>query len=87
MVVYLNTQSCRNEASDLSDLVTDIDIQLLTEKQLKVQGDEAQKAEMTPAGYILKSFPRKGRRGDGLAFLVKKSLEIHSCKTAILFDF
>ena len=54
---------------------------------MKEQGDEAQKTEMTPAGYILKSFPRKGRRGDGLAFLVKKSLEIHSYKTAILFDF
>ena len=55
----------------------DIDILLLTETWLKEHGDEAQKAEMTPAGYVLKSFPRKNRRGGGLAFLMKKSLEKH----------
>ena len=75
LMVYLNAQSCRNKASELNDLVTDhdIDIFLLTETWLKEQGDEAQKAEMTPAGYILKSFPRKNRRGGGLAFLMKKN--------------
>ena len=39
--------------SELNDLVTDHDIDtlLLTETWLKEQGDEAQKAEMTAAGY------------------------------------
>ena len=32
---------------------------------------------MTLAGYVLKSFPRKDRRGGGFAFLMKKSLEKH----------
>ena len=79
LMVYLNAQSCRNKASELNDLVIDHDIDtlLLTETWLKEQGDEAQKAEMTPAGYVLKSFHRKNRRGGGLAFLMKKSLEKH----------
>ena len=55
----------------------DIDILLLTETWLKEQGDEAQKAEMTPAGCVLQSFHRKNRRGGGLAFLMKNSLEKH----------
>ena len=54
-----------------------VGLPLLTETWLTEQGDEAQKAEMTPAGYILKSFPRKNRRGGGLAFLMKKSWERH----------
>ena len=75
-MIYLNAQSCRNKVSDLNDFVIDhdIDILLLTETWLKELGDEAQKAEMTPAGYVLKSFPRKNRRGGGLAFLMKKSM-------------
>ena len=74
-MVYLNAQSCRNKASELNDLVTDhdIDIFLLTEAWLKEQGGEAQKAEMTPAGCVLKSLPRKNRRGGALAFLMKKN--------------
>ena len=65
--------------SELNDLVTDHDIDtlLLTETWLKEQGGEAQKAEMTPAGCVLKSLPRKNRRGGGLAFLMKKSWERH----------
>ena len=64
LVVYLTAQSCRNKDSELNDLVTDhdIDMMLLTENWLKEQGDEAQKAEMMLAGYVLKSFPRKDRR-------------------------
>ena len=55
-MVYLNAQSCRNKASELNNLVTDhdIDILLLTETWLKEHGDEAQKAEMTPDAYVLK---------------------------------
>ena len=30
---------------------------------------------MTPTGCVLRSFPRKNKRGGGLAFLMKKSLE------------
>ena len=74
MVVYLNAQSCRNKMSELNDIVTnhEIDMKLLTETRLKEQGDEALKAEMTPAGFVLKSFPTNDRRRGGLAFLIKK---------------
>ena len=53
LMVYLNAKTCRNKSSELNDLVTDhdIDVLLLTETWLKEQGDEAQKAEMTAAGY------------------------------------
>ena len=76
-MVYLNAQSCQNKASALNDLVTDHDTDtlLLTETWLKERGVEAQKAEMTTAGYVLKSLPRKSRRGGSLAFLMKISLE------------
>ena len=74
MVVYLNAQSCRNKTFELNDIVTNhnIDMMLLTETRLKEQGDEALKAEMTPAGFVLKSFPTNDRRRGGLAFLIKK---------------
>ena len=87
LMVYLNAQSCCNKASQLSDLVTDheIDSLLLTETWLKEQDDETQKPEMTPAGYILKSFPRKDKCGGGLAFLINKVLgETRSYKTTFL---
>ena len=87
-MVYLNAQSCRNKASELNDLMTDpdTDILLLTKTWLKEQGDEAQKAEMTPAGHVLKSFPRNNRRGGGLVFLMKKSLEKHVVIKSLSFS-
>ena len=87
-MVYLNAQSCRHKASELNDLVTDhdIDVLLLTETWLTEQGNEAQKAEMTPADYVLKSFPRKNRRGGGFAFLMKKSLEKHVVIKSLSFS-
>ena len=61
MVVYLNAQSCRNKTFELNDIVTNhnIDMMLLTETRLKEQGDEALKAEMTLARYVLRHFLRK----------------------------
>ena len=74
--------------SELSSLVTDhdTDILLLTETWLKEHGNEAQKAQMTPAGYALKSFPRKARLGGDLAFLMKKSLEKHVVAKLLSFS-
>ena len=65
---------CRNNAFELSDLVTDRDLNilLLTETWLKELGGEAQKAEMTPSGYLLKSFCWKYGVGGGFAFLINK---------------
>ena len=67
----------------------DIDILLLTETWLKEHGDEAQKAEMAPTGYVRKTFPRKNRRGGRLALLMKKKKilgETRSHKIAVLLD-
>jgi len=74
--------------SELRNLVTDhdTDILLLTEMWLKQHGNEAQKAQMTPAGYALKSFPRKARLGGDLAFLMKKSLEKHVVTKLLSFS-
>ena len=74
LTVFLHAQLCRNNAFELSDLVTDRDLNilLLTETWLKELGDEAQKAEMTPSGYLLKSFCWEDEVGGGFAFLIKK---------------
>ena len=47
-----------------------IGILLMTETWLYAQGDETCIAEMTPRGYVLRSFPRTGSRGAGIAFIV-----------------
>ena len=41
---------------------------------------------MTPAGCVLKSFPRKDRREGSLVFLMKKSLEKHIVVKLIFFS-
>ena len=33
--------------------------------------DEAYFAEVTPQGYVLRSFPRAGSRGGGIAFILR----------------
>ena len=47
------------------------DTLLMTETWLYAQGDEACIAEMTPRGYALRSFPRTGSRGGGIASIVR----------------
>ena len=50
-----------------------MDIVLITETWLKTHGDEGRLHDMTPAGYIAKSFPRESRRG-GIAVVYNKCL-------------
>ena len=68
-VLYFNSQSCLQKASGIHEMILDdgIDILLMTETWLYAQGDEA---EITPRCYVLRSFPRTGSRGGGIALIV-----------------
>ena len=76
-----NVQSCRLIATDISEIITDndLDVLMLTETWL-YPNDEAYISAMTPHGYDCYSFPRgtiigsKPERGGGIAFIVKTAL-------------
>ena len=72
-VLYFNSQSCRQKANDIHEMILDdgTDTLLMTETWLYAQGDEACLAEMTHRGYVLRSFPRTGSRGRGIASIVR----------------
>ena len=62
-----------------------IDILFLTETWLTAKGDETKCADMCPAGYSAKSFPRLSR-GGGLAVIYRSSLQRYISVDAT-FDF
>ena len=63
-----------------------IDILFLTETWLTAKGDETKCADMCPAGYSAKSFPRLSR-GGGLAVIYRSSLQSYiSVDATIDFD-
>ena len=70
------SQSCRQKATDIHELIidNDADVLMLTETWLYPQGDEAYIAAMTPSGYDCHSFPRLGSRGGGIAFITRTDL-------------
>ena len=72
-VGYTNTQSSRNKAEQIKDIIedNDLDIFCLTETWLSHNGDDDKIANMTPYGYKTKSFPREGRRGGGIAVIYR----------------
>ena len=85
-VCLLNSQSCRNKASDLHDLViqNNIDILALTETWLSPgDKDNCVRSELTPDGYQLIDVPRGKGRGGGVGFLFKDSLIIKKQKVGV----
>ena len=76
-VACLNAQSVRTSTHDIRDLIVDekLDILFLTETWLYSSGDESCVADFTPTGYTTKSFPRKGRKGGGIAIVSKKEID------------
>ena len=73
-LLSFNSQSCRQIATDIYDLIVDnsIDVLMLTETWLYFHGDEAYIAAMTPAGYQVRSFPQAGSRGGGIGSTFQK---------------
>ena len=71
--------------TEIGDFLTDndIDILLLTEAWHKENGDEGKLADLTPAGYSIKSFPRRSR-GGGIAIVTK---DIIFCRMTFSTDF
>ena len=70
-VLCFNSQSCRQKASDIHEMILDdgIDILLMTETWLYAQGDKAYIVEMTPRGYVLRSFLEQVRGAEVLPSL------------------
>ena len=69
----INAQSCRQKTLAINNAVSDnkFDVTFFTETGLYSQGDEAYVAQMTPEGYFTKSFPREGKRGEGIAVTMR----------------
>ena len=75
-MLFLNIQSVRNKTIEVHDLIVDrqLDIIVLVETWLYDSGDETFITEMTPRGYICRSFPRAGRRGGGICVILRDTL-------------
>ncbi|XP_072037652.1 uncharacterized protein [Amphiura filiformis] len=82
-----NVQSCRQIATDISEIISDndLDILMLTETWLYAEGDEAYESAMTPHGYDSYSFPRSGKRGGGIAFIIRSALSKNVKFTALTY--
>ena len=80
-LLSFNSQSCRQIATDIYDLIVDnsIDVLMLTETWLYSDGDEAYIAAMTPAGYEFRSFPRTGSRGGGIGSTFQNTFQKFHC--------
>ncbi|WP_293703032.1 hypothetical protein, partial [Thiolapillus sp.] len=80
-LLSFNSQSCRQIATDIYDLIVDnsIDVLMLTETWLYSNGDEAYIAAMTPAGYEFRSFPRTGSRGGGIGSTFQNTFQKFHC--------
>ena len=74
--MFLNAQSVRNKALDISDYImqTNVDLVFLCETWLRPVGDEADCAALNPPSSCLKSLPRQSGTGGGLAVLHRTSL-------------
>ena len=72
LIGHQNCRSCTKKVSEIKDLTFEenIDIMFLTETWLH-KGDEKLVEPIKPPGYYFRSFPRIGRRGGGIAFLMK----------------
>jgi len=78
-VAVFNAQSVGNKLKriDIVEFIQDehVDMMFLTETWLKTHGDESKHADLTPAGYCLKSHPRMTRAG-GVAVLVRDHFQV-----------
>ena len=72
-MLCFNSQSCRQNATDIYELIIDNDADVLMlakkKKRLYPQVDEAYISAMTPAGYDFHSFFRPGSRGGRIAYI------------------
>ena len=88
-VMFLNAQSVRNKALDICDYImqANVDLVFLCETWLRLEGDEADCAALTPPGFCLKSLPRQCGAGGGLAVLYQTSLTKKPCSIYSRFCF
>ena len=80
-LLSFNSQSCRQIATNIYDLIVDnsIEVLMLTEMWLYFNGNEAYIAAMTPAGYEFHLFPPTGSRGGGIGSTFQNTFKIFHC--------
>ena len=78
-VCVFNAQSVgpRDKRTEIVEFICDecSDIMFLTETWMRSHGDEAKYADLTPAGYSLRSFLR-ATRGGGLAIILRDNFPV-----------
>ena len=77
-ILYLNTQSLRNKATLLNDMIHElnIDIAYFTESWLKSSGDEVIIQNLTPEGFKAVSFHSESGHGGGISIVHRESMTI-----------
>ena len=78
-ISLLNTQSCRNKASEVKDFILDnhIDVLALTETWLSTgDGDRVTRSEVTPPGYQLLDVPRPKGRGGRVGLITRDTIHV-----------
>ena len=78
-ISLLNTQSCRNKASEVKDFILDnhIDVLALTETWLKTSdSDRVTRSEVTPPGYQLLDVPKPKGRGGRVGLITKDTIHV-----------
>ena len=86
---FTNIRSIRNKYTSVSNFILgkEIDVFSMNETWLSPNDTNAFLAEITPQGYRLHNAPRFGRRGGGVAYLVRKALNSHIVSTPSFTSF
>ena len=82
-IACVNTRSVKNKQPVFVDHITseDIDLCVITETWLR-KDDDTVLANITPAGYDIRSSPRDDKIGGGLAVLFRDSIQVRKIVTA-----
>jgi len=74
----VNTRSIRGESADLLQHVFEqkIDLCVVTETWLRVDGDAAIRGELSQNGFRFDDVPRPHRKGGGVALLYRENLQV-----------
>ncbi len=75
-IKHFTSQSAGGKSLSISDYICDkkVDFCCMTESWLK-EGDVVTENELSPNGYLLKSNPRQGRGGGGIAIIYKSVIK------------
>ena len=90
VIASLNARSVRNKTLEITDLITEqnIDVLAITQTWLKPgEKDQATRGDLCPPGYELLEKPRPKGKGGGIAIIHKSSLKIQKVVTPSVDSF